>query len=194
MDTTKKPTRKKPLVAPRIKSRVINSFEVDDIELTSIKYNQNTCVFNFWKEFSKPDKYNRTKSAGVIINLINKAKKPLTKDTYVEDADTMEIRCVNGKYVDGDFEDGKYIIRSTVSKKTNPVLFDNILATLVKIHNTVEETNDSADNVQWLIGDHTKRVRIDVSAVGEYMRKDDDDRDHPDLLITLDFNLFVKDL
>jgi hypothetical protein len=192
MEATK-PLRKKPLVGPRIKSRTFNSFEVDDTNFTGLHYISKECEFRFYKTFTKPDKNDCTKQAGVVITLSNNKKTQLTSSNLTEHANIMEIACVNGKYCEGDFEEGKCIIRSTVTKKLNPLLFDSILADLIKIKDTViEQPYDNDPNI--LIGDPTKRVRIDVVAECEYMRKSDEDHTFSDILTSLKFQTFVEDI
>jgi hypothetical protein len=192
MDATK-PQRKKPLVGPRIKSRTFNSFEVDNTNFTGLHYISKDCEFRFYKTFTKPDKNDLTKQAGVVITLSNNKKEKLTSSNLAEYSNIMEIVCINGKYSEGDFVDGKFIIRSTVTKKLNPLLFESILADLIKIKDTVtEQPYDNDRNI--LIGDPTKRVRIDVVAECEYMRKGDEDYTFPDILTSLKFQTFIEDI
>lgn len=195
MDT--KPTRKKPLVGPRIKSRTLNSFEVDNTDFTEFSLFSDDCRFCFFKVFKKSKKNSlETKQAGVVVLLKNKAENTFTEENFVENTDIMEITCLNGVYIERDFEGGKYIVRSTITKKQNPVLFDSIMTDLIKIKNTVTESRFYDESIKnELIGDPTKRVRIDITAECEYLRKDDEeDYTYPDILTALKFHTFVEDV
>lgn len=115
-------------------------------------------------------------------------------------AEIMEITCINGRYWDGDFEDGKCIIHSTLAKKDNPVLCESILTDLIKIkdlvveNENVEEEEKYATNMLIVDPTKTKRVRIDVSAECEYLRKNDENYTSPDDILTaLKFQTFVED-
>lgn len=60
----------------------------------------------------------------------------------------MEITIVNGTYSETDFEDGKYIISSIITKKKHTELFNSILSDLIKIKDTITVTTYTDDYIR----------------------------------------------
>jgi hypothetical protein len=180
---TTKPLRKKPLVRARVSTRVLNSFEVDDIHLLR----NDNYDFRFSKVVSKPDKYDFIKQVCISIELKFTSGKAIT-DLNVAEVDSMEIEYANALFfIDGGYEDGTTLVSTILKKKDNTDLFNNILADLMNIKNIVKPSYSTKTINRLITSEATKRVRIDFTMHSEKIEKGD-------IVTALTLNTFVEDI
>jgi len=135
---------------------------------------------------SKPDKYDFIKQVCISIELKFTSGKAITA-LNVAEVDSMEIEYANALFfIDGGYENGTTMV-STIIKKDNTALFNNILADLMNIKNIVKPSYSTKTINRLITSEATKRVRIDFTMHSEKIEKGD-------IVTALTLNTFVEDI